>query len=73
MSDKRANITFIEKVRRIRKAIPKVNFSYILKQYMKHLSYIEFGFKYNIGYFLKTSTSTKQNLLTSMHILQEVH
>lgn len=72
MSDKRANITFIEKVRRIRKAIPKVNFSYILKQY-KHLSYIEFGFKYNIDYFLKTSTSTKQNLLTSMHILQEVH
>lgn len=70
MSDKRANITFIKKVRR--KAIPKVNFSYILKQF-KNLSYIEFGFKYYIDYILKTSTSTKQNLLTSMYILQEVH
>lgn len=72
MSDKRASITFIEKVRIIREAIPKVNFSYILKQY-KNLGYIEFGFKYYIDYFLKTSTSTKQNLLTSMYILQEVH
>lgn len=72
MSDKRAKITFIKKVRRIRKAIPKVNFSYILKQF-KNLSYIEFGFKYYIDYILKTSTSTKQNLLTSMYILQEVH
>lgn len=72
MSDKRANIKFIKKVRRIRKAIPKVNFSYILKQF-KNLSYIEFGFKYYIDYILKTSTSTKQNLLTSMYILQEVH